>query len=190
MARPKSENKREAILSAAMQVFGKHGLAAPTAAISKAAGVAEGTLFTYFHTKDDLINALYREIKLRLADALMSGFARKKDVRSKLQHIWDSYVNWGVTNPDQRKVLAQLQVSGKLTEESRAVGYAPFAEIEVMARDAVARGLVRDVPIEFIAATMDALAGTTMEFMARNPSRATKFRTVGFDVFWNGIVTK
>lgn len=190
MARPKSENKREAILSAAMQAFADHGLAAPTAAISKAAGVAEGTLFTYFQTKDELVNALYREIKLQLADALMSGFARKKDARSKLQHIWDSYVNWGIENPEQRKVLAQLLVSGKLTEESKAVGAAPFAEIEVMARDAVTRGLVRDLPMEFFTGVMEALMGATIELMGRNPSCAARFRKFGFEVFWSGVAAR
>src|SRR5882724_1526130 len=187
MARPKSDDKRDAILSAAKKVFAGGGLAAPTAAISKEAGVAEGTLFTYFATKDDLINALYREIKLELAEILMSGFARKKDARSKLQYIWDSYVNWGVENPDQRKILTQLQVSGKLTEESKAVGYAPFAEIQAMARDAIAKRVIRDVPLEFVAATMDALAGTTMDFMGLQRSAAAKFRISGFEMFWNGI---
>jgi AcrR family transcriptional regulator len=77
MARPKSEDKRNAILDAATRVFAERGLtAAPTSEISKQAGVAEGTLFTYFKTKDDLMNALYREIKLELADAMMSGFPR------------------------------------------------------------------------------------------------------------------
>ncbi len=187
MARPKSENKRDAILSAAMQVFAEHGLAAPTAAISRAAGVAEGTLFTYFQTKDELVNALYREIKLQLANALMSGFARKKDARSKLQHIWDSFINWGIANPDQRNVLAQLMVSGKLTEESKAVGAAPFAEIEVVARDAIARGVVRDLPMEFFTAIMEALAAATMELMAKNPAGAARYRKFGFEVLWNGI---
>jgi AcrR family transcriptional regulator len=64
MARPKSEDKRNAILSAATEVFAERGLSAATSAISSAAGVAEGTLFTYFKTKDELINALYRETKL------------------------------------------------------------------------------------------------------------------------------
>ncbi len=96
MARPKSEDKRNAILDAATRVFAECGLtAAPTSEISKEAGVAEGTLFTYFKTKDDLMNALYREIKLELADAMMSGFPRKKSVRTRLQHVWDGYVNWG-----------------------------------------------------------------------------------------------
>ena len=110
MARPKSEDKRSAILDAATRLFAERGLAAaPTSEISKRAGVAEGTLFTYFETKDDLINSLYREIKLELADAMMSDFPRKKNVRTRLWHVWDRYVNWGIANPKQRKVLAQLQ---------------------------------------------------------------------------------
>ena len=109
MARPKSEDKRNAILEAATRLFAERGLtAAPTSEISKQAGVAEGTLFTYFKTKDDLINALYREIKLELADAMMSDFPRKKKVGTRLRHVWDRYVNWGIANPKQRKVLAQL----------------------------------------------------------------------------------
>src|ERR1700681_4925503 len=73
MARPKSEDKRNAILEDATRLFAERGLTAPRPSeIPKQAGVAEGTLFTYFKTKDDLINALYREIKLELADAMMS----------------------------------------------------------------------------------------------------------------------
>ena len=123
MARPKSEDKRNAILDAAARLFAERGLtAAPTSEISKQAAVAEGTLFTYFKTKDDLINALYREIKLELADAMMSGFPRKQRVRTRLRHVWDGYVNWGVANREKRSVLAQLQVSGMLSKESIGSG--------------------------------------------------------------------
>jgi AcrR family transcriptional regulator len=102
--RPKSEDKRNAILDAATRVFAERGLtAAPTSEISKQAGVAEGTLFTYFQTEDDLINALYREMKLELSDAMMSDFPRKKSVRTRLRHVWDSYANWGVANPESAK---------------------------------------------------------------------------------------
>ncbi|HEY3415581.1 MAG TPA: TetR/AcrR family transcriptional regulator [Armatimonadota bacterium] len=187
MPRLKSHDKRNKILSAAIRVFAEHGLAAPTSAISQTAGVAEGTLFTYFETKDDLLNALYREIKLELAGVMMSDFARKKDVRSKLRHIWDAYVNWGVAQPDRRRLLAYLKVSDKLTEETKAVGYAPFAEIQVMAREAIAQKLLRDLPLEFITAAMEALAQTTMELMAAHPSKAGKYRAFGFEMLWNGI---
>ena len=160
MARPKSEDKRNAILDAATRVFAERGLtAAPTSEISKQAGVAEGTLFTYFKTKDDLINALYREIKLELADAMMSGFPRKQSVRTRLRHVWDGYVNWGVTNSEQRKALAQLQVSGMLSKESIEAGSAPFVEMQNMIRNAIGQHILRvDVPIELIPKMLAALA--------------------------------
>jgi AcrR family transcriptional regulator len=192
VARPKSEDKRNAILDAASRVFAERGLtAAPTSEISKQAGVAEGTLFTYFRTKDDLINALYREIKLELADAMMSGFPRKKSVRSRLRHVWDGYVNWGVTNPEQRRVLAQLQVSGMLSKESIEAGSAPFIEMQNMIPDATEQHILRaDVPLELISKMMAASAEATMDLILLKPSMAKKYRDGGFEIYWVGIARK
>ena len=189
MARPKSEDKRNSILDAATRLFAERGLTgAPTSEISKQAGVAEGTLFTYFKTKDDLINALYRELKLELADAMMSDFPRKKNVRTRLQHVWDRYVKWGIANPKQRKVLAQLQVSEVLTKESRAAGSAPFVEFQAMIRDAIEQRLFRnDLPVELISKSLAALVEATIDLTASNPSRAKRYRDSGFQMFWSGV---
>jgi AcrR family transcriptional regulator len=190
MARPRSDDKRNAILVAAAKVFAERGPGAATSAISAAAGVAEGTLFLYFKTKDDLINALYCEIKLELADAMMSGFPRKKSVHTKLQHIWDCYTKWGVSNPEQCRALTQLQISDRLTQKSKDAGLAPFAEIETMAQDAIDQRILRDIPLEFISASMETSAQTTMRFMASDPAGADRYRTLGFDMFWRGITKK
>jgi AcrR family transcriptional regulator len=187
MARPKSEDKRNAILAAAMEIFAERGLGAATVAVSSAAEVAEGTLFTYFSTKDELLNALYRQIKMELADAMMLEFPRKKSVRQRLQHIWDCYVNWGVANPSARKALALLEVSGKLTQESKAAGSAPFTEIQTMAQDAIEQRIFQDLPLEFIAGATQALAQMTMEFMAQRQKTADMYRTAGFEMLWAGI---
>jgi AcrR family transcriptional regulator len=190
MAKPKSEDKRNAILSAAIQVFAERGLGAPTAAITSAAGIAEGSLFTYFKTKDELINALYRELKLELADAMMSGFPRKQSVRHRLEHIWNGYVQWGVANPDQQTVLKQIQVWSGLTQESKQAGSAPFTEIQRMAEDAVTQRIYKDTPQAFIQAALAALAEMTMDFMVRDPERAEMYRTAGFEMLWAGITRR
>ncbi len=189
MARPKSEDKRNAILDAATRLFAERGLtAAPTSEISKQAGVAEGTLFTYFKTKDDLINALYREIKLELADAIMSDFPRKKNVRAKLRHVWDRYVNWGIANSKQRKALAQLQVSEVVTKESKDAGGAPFVEFQTMIRDAIEQRVFRnDLPVELISKSLAALVEATIDLTVSNPSKAKEYRDSGFQMFWAGI---
>ncbi len=189
MARPKSEDKRSAIQDAATRLFAERGLAAaPTSEISKRAGVAEGTLFTYFETKDDLINSLYREIKLELADAMMSDFPRKKNVRTRLRHVWDRYVNWGIANPKQRKVLAQLQVSEVVTKESKDAGSAPFVEFQTMIRDAIEQRIFRnDLPVELISKSLAALVETTIDLTVSNPSKAKNYRDSGFQMFWAGV---
>ncbi len=189
MARPRSESKRLAILDAATRLFAERGLTgAPTSEISKLAGVAEGTLFTYFKTKDDLINALYREIKLELGDAMMSDFPRKKKVGTRLRHVWDRYVNWGIANPGQRKVLAQLTVSEALTKESRHAGSAPFVEFQSMIRDAIQQRVLRnDVPEELISKSLAALVEATIDLTVLNRSKAKQYRDSGFQMFWAGV---
>jgi AcrR family transcriptional regulator len=190
MAKPKSEDKRNAILTAALQVFAERGLGAPTAAITTEAGIAEGSLFTYFKTKDELINSLYCELKLELADAMMSGFPRKQSVRHRLEHVWNGYVRWGVANPNQQKVLRQIQVWGGLTEESKQAGSAPFTEIQKMAKDAVTQRIYKDVPQVFIGAALAALAQMTMEFIVQEPERTEIYRTAGFEILWAGITRR
>lgn len=63
MARPKSEDKRKAILGAAMRVVAREGLGASTSDIAREAGVPHGSLFTYFGTKAELWNAVYVELR-------------------------------------------------------------------------------------------------------------------------------
>jgi AcrR family transcriptional regulator len=189
VARPKSEDKRNAILNAATRVFAERGLAAaPTSEISRRAGVAEGTLFTYFKSKDDLINSLYRQIKLELADAMMSDFPRKKNVRTKLQHVWNRYVKWGIMNPEQRKVLGQLHVSEVLTKESKEAGGAPFVEMQDMIRDAIeVRAFRNDLPADLASKSFGALADATMDLMVLHPTKANTYRVSGFQMFWAAI---
>ncbi|MGX7003269.1 TetR/AcrR family transcriptional regulator [Caballeronia sp. KNU42] len=188
MARPKSDEKYNALLLAAEQVFAQRGLAAaPTSAISKQAGVAEGTLFTYFRTKDELVNALYRSIKLDLADALMTRFPRTGSIRDRLEYLWNAFVDWGVANPQRLNVLDQLSVADVVSEESKAVGYEPFAEIEALAQNSIDTGVLDAYPVAFIAASMKSMAETTMAFMTACPAEGSHYRAIGFKVFWNGI---
>jgi len=56
MARMRSPEKRKALLEAAVLEIDASGLSAPTSRIASRAGVAEGTLFTYFANKDALLN--------------------------------------------------------------------------------------------------------------------------------------
>ena len=107
MARPLSEEKRQAILAAAAEHVAALGTGAPTAKIAQAAGVSEGTLFTYFDTKEELLNQLFLQIGEDLQQNLSSSFPKRGRPRERMQRLWDSLIQWGISNPVRHKALRQ-----------------------------------------------------------------------------------
>lgn len=191
MARLKSSDKRKAILDAAVAVFARRGVSqTPTSAISKAAGVAEGTLFTYFVTKDVLLNELYRDLKLELAEVLMTDFPSQGAVRDQIKHIWDRYSEWAVANADKRQIMAQLAVSERITPESQAMGMAPFSQLEQAAAESIQRGEIRDYPVDLIGALAIAMMEATIKLIDENPDSGSDYRRGGFEIFWRGIANE
>src|SRR5258707_1571716 len=119
MARIKSPEKRNAILQAAVREIAKLGLGAPTAKIARRAGLAAGTLFTYFANKEELLNELYLELKIEVYRRVNSNFPRTANLERRARHVWSSYLDWAIEFPEKRKVSAQLNVSDLITPETR-----------------------------------------------------------------------
>jgi AcrR family transcriptional regulator len=188
MARPRSEDKRNAILAAAIAVMAEHGLAASTAAIARQAGVAEGTLFTYFSSKDILLNDLYLTLKSQLGEMMMASFPAAASIRARAAHVWDKYVSWGVAHPQQRKVLSQLGLSERVSEHSKTVAMQAFAAVNVMMEESLAQHVLREQPPPFIGAIMVALADISIDFIGQFPQQADSYKALGFDAFWNAVV--
>jgi AcrR family transcriptional regulator len=66
--RADARRNRELILSAAEEVFAKHGAQASTEEVSRRAGVAVGTVFRHFPTKSDLLRALMKRLLQQIVD--------------------------------------------------------------------------------------------------------------------------
>ncbi|MCI0372277.1 MAG: TetR family transcriptional regulator [candidate division NC10 bacterium] len=71
MARPKTEDKRKRILQAAVKVFARKGyFAARVSEIAKKAGVADGTIYLYFKSKEDILVRLFDEVMAEQAEEM------------------------------------------------------------------------------------------------------------------------
>lgn len=187
MARPKSDDKRNAIMAAAIRVIAAQGLSAPTATIAQEASVANGSLFNYFPTKADLLNQLYRELKAEMASAALDGLLIESDVRQQVCQMWTSWLRWAVTHPEKRRTLAHLGVSEDITVESHEAASHSFADIRMMLDLSRKGGALQHAALPFVAALMNALAEATVEFMARDPEDADEHCKTSFDALWRMI---
>jgi len=81
-------DKREAILKAATEVFARNGFfQSQVADVAREAGVAAGTVYLYFRSKDDLLVSLFERT---MRDAIAEGMAALEgvaDPRERLTRI-------------------------------------------------------------------------------------------------------
>ncbi|MDP2361579.1 MAG: TetR/AcrR family transcriptional regulator [bacterium] len=69
--RQKTGDKHGAILKAAVQVFADQGFAeAKVARIARVAGVATGSVYNYFDSKEDLLHSIFRDMWTRILEDL------------------------------------------------------------------------------------------------------------------------
>jgi AcrR family transcriptional regulator len=181
MARPRSKDKRDALMAAATRVIAAQGLSAPTAVIAREAGISNGSLFTYFETKADLLNQLYLELKTGMATASLEGRSAQAPLREQFSRMWSNWMRWATSNPDQRRALAVLNVSDDIAAQTRTASHQAMAEVAELLERARARGPMRDAPMGFVVAIMNSLAEATMDFMVSDPASADEHCRVGFD---------
>ncbi|MEK7703975.1 MAG: TetR/AcrR family transcriptional regulator [Myxococcota bacterium] len=83
------EGKRQAILDAALALFAQRGFhGTPVPLIAAQAGVAMGTVYRHFASKDVLVNALYRHWKQTMVDTVFAQVPPGAEVREQFRALW------------------------------------------------------------------------------------------------------
>jgi AcrR family transcriptional regulator len=187
MARPLSEEKRDAILVAATDLVASVGVGAATAQIAKHARIADGTLFTYFPTKDDLLNQLYLHLKADLAEAMLSDYPSQASAIEQFRHVWNQRITWGADNPEGHRALRQLAVSDRISRSTRDKANAAFRDISSMIAANLDKELLAAGSVAFVGAVLEAIAEATLDFIKAAPAKRHAYMDAGFQTLWKGV---
>jgi AcrR family transcriptional regulator len=88
---------------------GFHG--ASMSAVAREAGVATGTAYTHYASKDDVVLAAYRETKAKLAAAATAGLDASAEAGARFRGIWLASYRHLKANPDHARFLLQVDHS-------------------------------------------------------------------------------
>ncbi len=187
MARPKSNDKRGAITSAATRIIASQGLGAATETIAKEAGISKGSLFTYVETKAELLNQVYLELKAEMAAAALNDLPEESGIREQMLHMWSHWLRWATVCPDKRRALAQLDVSDDITPASRKAASRAMSGIAALLEQSREHGPMRGAPLGLVVGLISALADATVDFMIRDPANADQHSQATFDALWRMV---
>ncbi|HUH03549.1 MAG TPA: TetR/AcrR family transcriptional regulator [Kofleriaceae bacterium] len=150
-------DKRERILAAAERVFAEHGFfAARVAEIARQAGVADGTIYLYFKSKDDLLISLFESRMERVNGDLREAMALESTSEGKLMAFIATYTTMVKENPNVAEVLTiELRQSSKFMKEYANPRFADLLKlVATVIADGQAAGELDDTVPPSIAARM------------------------------------
>ncbi len=130
-ARPQVADKREAILRAATQTFARNGyFNSKVADIARAAGVADGTVYLYFKSKEEILHSIFdRSVEAAIAECRQQ-LADVSDPREKLRRIASLHLERLGADRDLAIVFqVELRGSTKFMEEFSAAGLAEYLRL-------------------------------------------------------------
>lgn len=144
-------DKREAILRATLKLIVDHGLeSTPMSLIGKEAGVGMGTIYHYFPSKEELVNALYRELKQRVHDSMMQGYQYEAPIRERFFRLWRNLFNYYLRHPYEFLFMEQVGFSPILTEETKAVGYKLYEAPIQLFEQAREAQVIKNLPLSLL----------------------------------------
>ncbi|RHW49321.1 TetR/AcrR family transcriptional regulator [Lactobacillus bombicola] len=99
---------RKQVLLAGLKLFSENGFhATTTAEIANQAGVSEGTIYKYFHSKNDLLNKLLNPILHEIQQNFFLRIDDYHDLNTMLSFVVKDRVQFALVNFDFFKLILQ-----------------------------------------------------------------------------------
>ncbi|GAY74026.1 TetR/AcrR family transcriptional regulator [Lentilactobacillus kosonis] len=150
--RAQDDEKRKRILDSTSNIIMTQGIAAVSLSkIAKNAGIASGTLYTYFKDKNDMLRALYLNRKERIAEAI-TQLDINGDPRQGFNHFMDLIYDYGQEHLDEFVLIREFGQSPilKSLNISQAEAYAGFESLEEFVQNGVSKQVFFDIDFQVI----------------------------------------
>jgi AcrR family transcriptional regulator len=142
--------KRCAVIQAAMELVAENGFhGAPMALVAERAGVAAGTIYRYFESKDILILATYQDLEERLRLAILDGYPEGRPVRERFLHVGQVMLRYMLASPLEFRFLEQFHNSpyGADHRREKIFGKGDFNLIPDLFEEGRREQIVKDLPL-------------------------------------------
>lgn len=195
-SRPPVADKHAAILRAAINVFANNGyFNSKVADIARAAGVADGTVYLYFKSKEEILHSIFdRSVEAVVAEA-RKLVDEIPDPAEKLRRIANLHLERLGADRDLAVVFqVELRGSTKFMEEFSAAG---FAEYLKLIRETFAAGqeagvfrpeLNAKIVAKVLFGALDEMA--TNWILSKRRYKLAPMADQVVDIFLNGVTVK
>ena len=124
-------DKREAILRAGVKVFAEKGyFNAKVADVARSAGIADGTVYLYFKSKDEILHSIFDQAMEKFISEGRRELAKIESPVARLRKVAELHLRRLCDDRDLAIVFqVELRGSTKFMEEFSAAGFHEYLEV-------------------------------------------------------------
>ena len=186
-------DKPQQIIDAAVRVFARTGFYnSRVSDIAREAGIASGTIYLYFKTKDEILVTLFREKMAGFVSALRKEISGERDAPAKLRRLVRLHFETLEARPDLAEVVQlELRQGQKFFRGASAHEVSAYFDlIGSVLEEGVAAGVFRpELPVKvatkMLFGAMDQL--TTSWVLGKRGSRLADAAEPVVNIFLNGV---
>jgi AcrR family transcriptional regulator len=149
----KTSDKRGDVMQAALELIAERGFhGAPMAEIAEKAGVAAGTIYCYFESKDVLITELFQELEDKINATLRKGYPLERPHRERFLYLVRELLRYLTAHPLHFRYMEQYFNSpyGTSMRRDRLLGksgnHDQYILIEIF-EEGISQRILKDLPI-------------------------------------------
>lgn len=167
-------SKKDQILSATRELIFNNGLQSVSMSlIGKTAKVGMGTIYNYFPTKEDLVNALFDQVSQQLSQEVTKPYDKDADTLQNLERLCRSLIEFGLTYPQEIMLFEQLNHSPYIRPEVQARDYGIKAIFFQLIEAGQAEGKIKMMPAALIGSAQISWATTLIRTHSRGEALLT-----------------
>lgn len=184
-------DKKQAILDSALLLFVSKGFnATSTASIAKAAGVATGTLFHHFPTKNDIMSQLFLSIKQEFANNMVSNTKLSGDIEKDANNLWQKAIDWAIAQPLKQLFFLQYSMSADIDFAVRKQAMTSILGFVVeLIEQGKQQSIIANFPSELLLENCHGQYLAAIRFFTDNPQLGSdeQHRSASFKLFWHAM---
>lgn len=125
------DDKRERIMRSAMKMFAKKGFySTKVSEIARGAGVADGTTYLYFKSKDDILISLFETQMEPILSQVRQELGTEASATQKLRRLARLHFEMVEKNPDLAMVIVvELRQSAKFMHEYPGTKFMEYLDV-------------------------------------------------------------
>jgi AcrR family transcriptional regulator len=140
-------NKKDIILDTTLKLVNREGFYhLNMKKLAKEAGIAAGTTYLYFNSKEMLINELYKKVVREYQAVVMQEYVPERTLKENVAQMVGSLLQFYIQRPDYFSFLEQYTYSPFLFKESQEEHFSILEPLYKILQHAKEQKQIKDLP--------------------------------------------